>query len=193
MYKSTDQIYIVSTRTGYIPQLRMYGPIPNPISVPISLCLSMLTAGVKIHQFDPKTKKVIELTVANLNDDTKFDEKPTVAGIKDLEKSITESTVVGGVQVQKESVIKKETPSQQADLSILSGKTVESSEINGVAPASLVVEKAVEEIADTPEIESLPMENSAEISEVSEAKVEEVKPMFTNPSSNNKSKNKNRR
>lgn len=78
MYKTTDEINIVSTRTGYIPQLQMCGPIVNPLKVPAQTCLAMVTAGVPLFEFDPKTKQIVALTINNVYDDEKFTLKEAV-------------------------------------------------------------------------------------------------------------------
>lgn len=73
MYKNTDEIFIMTMRTGYIPHLKTYGPIPNPIKCPISLCLSMIIAGVELYEYDPKTKLTKKMSLDNIMQDNKFE------------------------------------------------------------------------------------------------------------------------
>lgn len=103
MTKKNDQIFIMTKRTGYIPQLRTYGPIVNPMKCPLSLCLSMLTAGVELHEFDPKTKSVVKLTVNNLYDENKFkvEEKDDTKVLKAAVKTNVVDTTDGVKVAQK--------------------------------------------------------------------------------------------
>lgn len=113
MTNKNDQIFIMTKRTGYIPQLRTYGPIVNPIKCPLSLCLSMLTAGVELHEFDPKTRAVVKLTVNNLYDKDKFkneekdEEKVLKAAVK---TNVVETTEGVKVVTPKEEPVKEEEP-----------------------------------------------------------------------------------
>lgn len=74
-YKKTDYIYIQTTKLGYLPPLRQYGPIPNPLRVTVAVADKCLAVGIPIHQFDPDSGKVIRLTKQNLYDDSKFSTK----------------------------------------------------------------------------------------------------------------------
>jgi len=75
MYNTNEEILVITNRTGYIPQMRMCGPILQPIKVPVQLCLSMVCAGVELYQVDPVSMKNMKLTPLNLMDDTKFETK----------------------------------------------------------------------------------------------------------------------
>jgi hypothetical protein len=86
MYKSTDVIFIKTIKRGFIPQLRMNGPIVSPMRASIAQCLAMLTANIPLYQYDPTTKRVVELTIANLVDDQKFIAK--VGDVKDDESTL---------------------------------------------------------------------------------------------------------
>ena len=113
MTNKNDQIFIMTKRTGYIPQLRTYGPIVNPMKCPSSLCLSMLTAGVELHEFNPKTRAVVKLTVNNLYDKDKFkneekdEEKILKAAVK---TNVVETTEGVKVVTPKEEPVKEEEP-----------------------------------------------------------------------------------
>lgn len=72
MRKNTDEIFIMTKRTGYIPHLKTYGPIPNPLKCPISLCMGMIIAGVEIYEYDPVTRLTMKLTLENLVNDDNF-------------------------------------------------------------------------------------------------------------------------
>lgn len=97
-YKKSDEIYIVTTRTGFIPQLNMCGPIPNPIRVPLRLCLSLINSGVKIQQMDPKTRMILPLTLENLYDDQKFEKYKQKNSKPDLGKDV-KPNIVSGIKV----------------------------------------------------------------------------------------------
>ncbi len=111
-YDKTDEIYILSTRTGYIPQLRMYGPIPYPIKCPLALCMSMIIAGVVIHEYDPKTGLTVELTISNLYDATKFEKVKKTKKESTVSEPVPVTEVKGVKVVPKEPVVEEieETP-----------------------------------------------------------------------------------
>ena len=75
MYKSTDVIFVLTNKRGFIPQLRIAGPIVSPMRASIAQCLAMLTVNIPLYQYDPTTKRVVELTLNNLTDDQKFSPK----------------------------------------------------------------------------------------------------------------------
>lgn len=89
MYKKDDQILIVTNRVGYMPQLRMCGPILQPIKVPVSVCQGMVAAGIPLYQVDPTKKVNMKLTITNIMDDKKFDVEET---------TVVEETVAPVVQ-----------------------------------------------------------------------------------------------
>lgn len=141
MYKKTDRIFIVSTRTGYIPQLKMYGPIPNPIKVPLNLCLSMITSGIDIYQFEPKSKSIIKLNFDNIFDDKKFDVVP-----KKVEKAPDYTTKVKsfkttGVKIEPEAEPAVEVPEEVP---------VETAKVEPVVEATPDVKPVVETTKETP-------------------------------------------
>lgn len=110
MYTNSDQIYILTKRTGYLHQLRMYGPIVNPLKCPVSLCMSLLISGVELFQFDPVTKNVVELNLENLLDDNKFGtkEEPVVEEEPVMQAIVEE--VSAGVVIEPVKVEELITP-----------------------------------------------------------------------------------
>ncbi len=104
MRKNTDEIFILTKRTGYIPHLKTYGPIPNPIKCPISLCMSMIIAGVELYELDPVTKLTAKLTLENLMKDDKFDTvKEVVVNESEDQTKATVVSLSGSVaEVKKE-------------------------------------------------------------------------------------------
>ena len=69
MKKRSDKIYVRVIRNGYIPQLGIQGPIPNPIKISRGTAHSMIVAGIEVHEVDPKTKITKKLTVENVFED----------------------------------------------------------------------------------------------------------------------------
>lgn len=92
MYTNTDQIWVLSRRTGYIPQFRMSGPIAHPLRVPVALCAAALTAGVDLLQYDPVSKVTVKLSLSNLYDDNKFYDKPGLRKVKAASEDSSESS-----------------------------------------------------------------------------------------------------
>jgi hypothetical protein len=74
-YKKSDTMMILTTRTGYLPQLNTHGPIVYPLQVNVGVVYDMLISGIKLYQFDPVTKMTLELTIENIYDDKKFEPK----------------------------------------------------------------------------------------------------------------------
>lgn len=109
MYSRDDKIYVKINKVGYIPFIGMCGPIPNPIKIPTSTCLQMVTAGIDVFEVDPKTKEMVKLTVQNVFDDEKFrkrvipmNEQPKPSMVKP-----TDSVVFSGVTKNPENDEKK--------------------------------------------------------------------------------------
>ncbi len=92
MYTNTDQIWVLSRRTGYIPQFRMSGPIAHPLRVPVALCAAALTAGVDLLQYDPVSKVTVKLSLSNLYDDNKFQGKLGLRKVKAASEEGTDSS-----------------------------------------------------------------------------------------------------
>ncbi len=66
MSKATELIHVVINKPGYIQQIGMCGPIPNPIQIPRELAKRILVDGIPVYQYDPDTKKTHELTLKNV-------------------------------------------------------------------------------------------------------------------------------
>lgn len=66
MSNVNEKIWVKIQKPGYIPQLGMQGPIPNPIQIPRATAKSLLVSGVQVYQYDPDTKKTVELTLATV-------------------------------------------------------------------------------------------------------------------------------
>ena len=102
-YKKTDEIFIVTTKLGYIPQLRTSGPIPNPFKVPVGLCLEMVIAGIQLFQYQVGTGKLVELTIDNIYDADKFEDKVEEVDTEE-EVATVEETEVTGVKLDDDDV-----------------------------------------------------------------------------------------
>ena len=61
-----EKIWIKCMRPGYIPQLRMQGPIITPVQVTRQVAHQMIVAGLTVQQIDPKTKIATELNLQNV-------------------------------------------------------------------------------------------------------------------------------
>lgn len=157
MYTNNDQIYILTKRVGYLHQLRMYGPIINPLKCPVSLCMSLLISGVELYQYDEKTKMVVALTLENLLDDKKFEKKQTVEVKPLTTKGIKE-------EVSKGVALKKETPKKEDE-----NKPPVEEEINEdeekITPTTITIE---DEVDETETLEELSVENDEEEEETNE-------------------------
>ena len=66
MKKRSETIFVKVLRNGFIPQLGMCGPIPNPIKITRGTAYNMIVAGVKVFEYNPVTKETTELTVDNV-------------------------------------------------------------------------------------------------------------------------------
>lgn len=65
-YADTDMIFVRIIRSGFIPQLGICGPIPNPIKITRAKAKSLIVAGIGVWQVDPNTNEVTELTLQNV-------------------------------------------------------------------------------------------------------------------------------
>lgn len=61
-----ERIYIKTNRIGYIPPLRMQGPIVAPIPVTREIAKAMVVAGIETYMIDPVTKEPTLLTLKNV-------------------------------------------------------------------------------------------------------------------------------
>ena len=188
MYNKTDQIYIMTKRVGYLHQLRMYGPIINPLKCPISICMSLLISGVELYQYDEKTKDVVALTLENLYDDKKFDKEPPVQ-VKQASTRGVKEDVSKGVSLKKE-VPKMETenvPPIEEEDKIVTEKIVATPTTLSIMEEDNVEEE--EEVEDDSTEESVEEEVEDDSTEESvEEEVEEKVVVKHNPSKPKKKK-----
>lgn len=61
-----EKIWVKIIRAGYIPQLGMQGPIPNPIQITRGIAHSMIVSGIDVFEVDPVTKNTKKLTIQNV-------------------------------------------------------------------------------------------------------------------------------
>lgn len=106
-YQKTDRIFIRTNRTGYIPSLRMYGPIVRPFPCSVGVCQEMLTFGIELYQVEPKSNEVVQLTLLNLYDKDKFGKK--------ADKKAESKNVETKAPEIKSGVPKKETPKEEKE------------------------------------------------------------------------------
>jgi len=123
MRKNTDEIFIMTKRTGYIPHLKTYGPIPNPLKCPISLCMGMIIAGVEIYEYDPVTRLTMKLTLENLVNEDNFASKEEKKVEVAPEQQVT--PLVGNVS---------ETVKVEADETLETPEDDKSDEVDDVEP-----------------------------------------------------------
>lgn len=64
--KRNEKIWVRIIRAGYIPQLGMQGPIPNPIQITRGKAHSMIVAGIDVFEIDPISRKSHKLTIRNV-------------------------------------------------------------------------------------------------------------------------------
>ena len=75
MANKNEKIYVRVMRNGYIPQLGICGPIPNPILITRAIANSMVVAGIDVYEVNPKTTETKKLTIYNV-----FDSEPKKEG-----------------------------------------------------------------------------------------------------------------
>lgn len=71
MKSRNEEIFVKVIRNGYIPQLGICGPIPNPIKITRGLAHSMVVAGIDVYQYFPDTKMTQKMTIHNTFEDQK--------------------------------------------------------------------------------------------------------------------------
>ena len=150
MKPASDLIYVRVLRNGYIPQLGICGPIPNPIQITRGKAYSMINDGIEVHEFDPKTKETTKLTVKNVFGDgasapapeVKVEEKKVVEPAKAEEKKAEPEKPVTLTGVAKKKKKKEEAPAPKA----------EEVKVEEPAPEVKVEEKKADEKAETPEV-----------------------------------------
>ena len=111
MYNRNDQIFVRINRSGFIHQLGICGPIPNPIKVSCGKCLDMINSGIDVFQVDPNTRDMVKLTLENIFDDKKFSKKESVktpvTPVKPVVIPESKPLVFTGVQKDAEKPIEK--------------------------------------------------------------------------------------
>lgn len=70
MPSSTEYVYILCNYSGYLSEIKQYGPIVHPAKVKKSEAISMMLAGAPVIIYDPATKNSYPLTIGNMNDTT---------------------------------------------------------------------------------------------------------------------------
>lgn len=61
-----ERIFIRTNHRGYIPQLRMQGPIITPIPVTRADAHKLIVAGIDVYQIDPVTKMATKLDLQSV-------------------------------------------------------------------------------------------------------------------------------
>lgn len=61
-----ERIFIRTNHRGYIPQLRMQGPIVTPIPVTRADAHKLIIAGIDVYQIDPVTKMATKLDLQSV-------------------------------------------------------------------------------------------------------------------------------
>lgn len=61
-----EKIYIRSAHRGFIPPLRMSGPIVSPLRITRETAYAIIVSGIEIFEVDPVTKKLTRLTAQNV-------------------------------------------------------------------------------------------------------------------------------
>ena len=98
-----DFIYILCPTNGYIPQLKMSGPVAHPLRVSRYTAKNMLMSGLKVFEFDKQTKQTVELTLQNIKYDNRFGQlsPEAIANNAADPVTLTEST---GVSASTENI-----------------------------------------------------------------------------------------
>ena len=123
MKNKNDQIFVRVMKNGYIQQLGICGPIPNPIKVSRALAHRMVVGGVEVHEVDPVTKMTKKLTIHNVFSDEKtpVKEVPTQeAPVSKNEKPVETMTFVGtpvSEPEESETAVDKEVTEEDAEVS----------------------------------------------------------------------------
>lgn len=86
--KRKEKIYVRINKTGFIPQLKIQGPVIYPIRITRGQAHSLIVAGISVYEVDPSTGVGTELTIKNV-----FGEKVEPAG------SAKEDVSAGGKSV----------------------------------------------------------------------------------------------
>ena len=160
MKARNEKIFVKIIKAGFIPQLGMCGPIPNPIKITRAQAYSMIIAGIKVYQYFPDTKYTEELTLQNIfSDDVKPEKNDSKVEEKDINKPVTPIT--------------------------LSGVST-----NEVKTDNVIDEKKVFEKASFEEVEDVPVKGVGKTEPDKAPKVESDKSKTYNNSNKNKNKHK---
>lgn len=133
MKNKNEKIFVRVMKNGYIQQLGICGPIPNPIKVSRALAHSMVVGGVEVHEVNPITKATKKLTIHNIFSD----DKPVA----------TKATK----PVEKTPISKTEKPVEPVTFAGVAAKTEEISEDDAEPVVVTTDEDAVSETEETVE------------------------------------------
>ena len=70
--KIDEKLHILCPYRGYIAAAKIMGPIVQPLQVYKSAVVQILLSGAEVHEYDPKTKETIKLTLTNINNPNRF-------------------------------------------------------------------------------------------------------------------------
>lgn len=70
-----EVIYITTPRIGFIPQLKMQGPVVTPVPVTREVAKSMVVVGIETYMIDKDTRKATLLTLENIYGGEGFNNK----------------------------------------------------------------------------------------------------------------------
>lgn len=86
MKPRTEQIFVKIMRNGFIPQLGICGPIPNPIRITRAKAHSLIVAGIDVYQYFPENHYTEKLTLQTVFGKAEKEEIPK----KPVEKKVSE-------------------------------------------------------------------------------------------------------
>lgn len=72
--KSEEMMYILSPSRAYLAPLHLMGPIVHPIKTSKSSVVQLLLAGTEVHEYYPKTKRTLQLTLTNINNPDRYNQ-----------------------------------------------------------------------------------------------------------------------
>jgi hypothetical protein len=84
-----EYLYIVSPTNGFISQLNMAGPIRHPLKIAKHMVRGMLMSGVPLFAYDLETKKTVQLTLQNVNDENLFNKETPESRANAVEEPVT--------------------------------------------------------------------------------------------------------
>lgn len=114
-----EKIFIKSNYRGFIPQLRMRGPIITPVRVTRAMAYQLIIAGIDVYEIDKTTRNATRLTLQSVfpgeGDEATAREKarytvkkaPAIKSVNLTDKAPVEPTILSGVSIQQ-----PETPVQ---------------------------------------------------------------------------------